>query len=390
MFNKRKLVVIVTSLCLTLSNVLPVLATSDRKTNSPIIEKKVYLQSVDIKDLKNHKDLEKYITDHGFDKKYKEFIKNLKSSERFNTEGTNQEKDISKLNSDSRNEQNKNVAISKNLIKELDKDTKDELTKKYGLENPSNINNEDFNDEEIDINATVLVESIQSLSGTYYGNVWYLTYSVSDYNFQINVLNVGSDPLDSISGYVDKYNKDQYAWKFATYTSFNKAQANDGKVFTWYTTKDMVAEKFEYSITVVEDGYTYSYNNVNEEDYIRYNFDADDYNILQAKGGQRHHFVSNYALSSCRYNADTAPAIRMMAADHIYTPNWGSSASAVAFRNEEIRLIGAKRYEELLQMEVNGLKATPDSEGKYSNLQQKYYDEVIIALYLAEIYFDIY
>ncbi len=110
---------------------------------------------------------------------------------------------------------------------------------------------------------------------------------------------------------------------------------------------------------------------------------------VQALGGERHHFTSKDSLTAAGFNSNNAAAIRMMTNDHANTPSWGSGSAAILYRSTELALLREGKYREALQLAVDGLKAAPCSDGKYSNLQVKYYNEVVRALFLSELYFGI-
>ena len=126
-----------------------------------------------------------------------------------------------------------------------------------------------------------------------------------------------------------------------------------------------------------------------DHNQVRYNFVAGPYTSITANGGERHHFVASNSIYLTGWNTSTAPAIRMIYRDHLNTPNWGNGTTQTLFRSQEVSYLRAGQYQTLLQMEVDGLKASPDSEGTYSNLADKYYDQLIYSLYLAEQYFGI-
>lgn len=266
----------------------------------------------------------------------------------------------------------------------LSKDVKAKLSEKYNLVEP----------EEKPVKTIVLVKTKGDSNNTLLkanaiGNVWLLQYPVTDTNFSINVLNVGSDHLDSIYGYVQKYNLKSYNWALDTSKNVSRTQVGTGNVFSWTTAKNFVEEKFEYDITVTEDGVTWSYDNIGDNDITRYNFSVGAYSSITANGGERHHLVSSSALSKAGFNTNTAAVIRMITRDHANTSSWGSGTEQSNFRIKELTLIQSGNYQQLLQLEVDGLKRSVDSEGIYPNLQQKYYDEVLVALFIMEEYFGI-
>ncbi|MFD1886526.1 hypothetical protein [Paenibacillus wenxiniae] len=108
---------------------------------------------------------------------------------------------------------------------------------------------------------------------------------------------------------------------------------------------------------------------------------------MTALGGERHHFVSTKALTSNGYSYTTAPAIRMTQADHYKTGSRGGGTTATAFTTQEIALLKAKKYQELMQLEVNDFKASSDPDGKYSSLADKYLDQIVATLARCEKYF---
>lgn len=221
--------------------------------------------------------------------------------------------------------------------------------------------------------------------GTIY-DVWYLYYLVSDTGFSINAALIDIDnPLDSITGTVTYYTLSGTSWVSKMQKSLDYKNVWNGNIFTWYVTKWGVKEKFEYDITVNDNGSTFKFSNTNKNDYVRYNFDAQPYNSFSANGGQRHHFVSKSALTSNGYNANNAYCIRMMTEDHMRTGSYGSPT----YVSQESTLLKNRLYESLLQKEVNDLKSAQDSEGIAGSLHQKYYNEVVTCLYQYEGLFGI-
>ena len=75
----------------------------------------------------------------------------------------------------------------------------------------------------------------------------------------------------------------------------------------------------------------------------------------------------------------------MMAEDHWNTGSYGSAP----YVKESSELLSRGQYQAALQKEVDDLQSENDCEGIAGNLQQKYYDEVIICLFQYESLFGI-
>ena len=75
----------------------------------------------------------------------------------------------------------------------------------------------------------------------------------------------------------------------------------------------------------------------------------------------------------------------MMAEDHWNTWSYGSAT----YVKESSELLSRGQYQAALQKEVDDLQSENDCEGIAGNLQQKYYDEVIICLFQYESLFGI-
>lgn len=253
-----------------------------------------------------------------------------------------------------------------------------ELEKKYNVDIP---------EPKINCESKYIVE--RDFKTRSVGNIWVLNYLVTDKSFSIVVINIGIDPLDSVTGTIKLYGKSKKSWSYKDKASVSKYQVGNGNVKTWIKAKKYVKEKFEYDLTVVEDGTVWKYDNKGDDDRFRYNFAHGPYNKLDANGGERHHFVSKKALDTTGYDSKTAYAIRMIYEDHKLTGSWGSSNLAKDYRDEEIKLLKNGDFEELLQKEVDDLKAKDDPDGEYNNLQQKYYDAVIYSLYEYEQLFGV-
>lgn len=208
-------------------------------------------------------------------------------------------------------------------------------------------------------------------------DVWYLYYSVSSGSFSVKAALIDSDnPLDSVSGTITRYYLNNSTWNKKDSKSFSKSAVTNGTVYTWAVAKWGVKEKFEYDITVIDNGSRNNYDNVNENNYTRYNFEAKPYNRFGANGGQRHHFVPSTSLSENSFNSNTAYCIRMMTEDHKKTGSYGNSQ----YVSDTTALLKNQKYKEALQKEVDDLKSKDDCEGIAGSLQQKYYDEVITCL----------
>ena len=182
--------------------------------------------------------------------------------------------------------------------------------------------------------------------------------------------------MDLISGTITRYFLNDETWAKKDSKTFSKSIVTNGPVYTWRVQKWGVKEKFEYNITVKDNGKSHKYDNINKHILSRYNFEAKPYDSFSANGGQRHHFIASAALSKNNFNSRKAYCIRMMAADHRKTGSYGSAA----YVNQVSDLLKNKKYEEALQKEVDDFKSNNDTEGIAGSLQQKYYNEVVICL----------
>ena len=215
---------------------------------------------------------------------------------------------------------------------------------------------------------------------------WYIFGVVSPSAFSVKVAMVDSDnPLDSITGTITRYYLGTTRWVRKDSESFSKTAVTNGTVYTWHVAKWGVKEKFEYNIKIVDNGITHNKDNKDENNYTRYNFEAKPYESFSANGGHRHHFVPAKALKDNGFNSNTAYCIRMMAEDHWNTGSYGSAT----YVKESSELLSRGQYQAALQKEVDDLQSENDCEGIAGNLQQKYYDEVIICLFQYESLFGI-
>lgn len=211
--------------------------------------------------------------------------------------------------------------------------------------------------------------------------IWALNYITTSVSFTVFCINLG-EPLTNVSGTITKYGLNRTTWVYKESKTFNKSNVGSGQLYTWTTPAYSVKEKFEYDIMVLGGVIPTRVTNVGENDKVRYNFGTGTYSTMASLGGEKHHFVSSAALTANDYNKWTAPAMRMIYADHRKTPSCGGgSASYIA---TEKSLLSSKQYQKLLQFEVDGMKNTADTEGLYSNLQLKYYDEIIVMLFEYE------
>lgn len=273
-----------------------------------------------------------------------------------------------------------NESLEGELENELTLEDVEDLTNRYGLEDSA----EDY----IKANHELIVERDELTRQV--SNVWYITYWTTNAGFSIKIAQVG-DRLDVVRGSVSLYRMNGSSWHSSSIgkKTFSKSQVGNGTVFTWSIPAEYVKEKFEYSITVSEDVTTRRYDNIGDDDQLRFNFAAGKYNSLEAKGGERHHFVSQDALKSGNYSTNTAYCIRMTRDDHMKTGSYGSSTASRTYREEEKKLLKDKKYRELLQKEVDDFKAKKDPDGEFKNLSVKYYDEILICLAQYEKLFGI-
>lgn len=251
------------------------------------------------------------------------------------------------------------------------------IESKYGLERPKT--------EILASNQDLIIERNPKISKIV--NVWYVTYFETNSGFRINVNGVGSSTIH-FSGQLYNYKASGTNWTLDKGTSFTKTTKTNGVVYDWKVPKSYVSDYFTYHIKATSNQTEYTYSR-SDRFYQRYNFDSGIYKYMQALGGERHHLVSRLALSNAKFNADLAPAIRMLKVDHMKTPNWGNKTESTLFRAEEMKYLAKKDYEGLIKYEVTALKKIGDPEGKYSNLQTKYYDALVGAILLTETYFGI-
>ena len=251
------------------------------------------------------------------------------------------------------------------------------LTEKYNLQLPLESGNGFIDNGTINVQRNLLGDIV---------DIWYIFGVVSPSAFSVKVAMVDSDnPLDSITGTITRYYLGTTRWVRKDSESFSKTAVTNGTVYTWHVAKWGVKEKFEYNIKIVDNGITHNKDNKDENNYTRYNFEAKPYESFSANGGHRHHFVPASALNDNGFNSDTAYCIRMMVADHRKTGSYGSAT----YVKESSELLSRGQYQAALQKEVDDLQSENDCEGIAGNLQQKYYDEVIICLFQYESLFGI-
>lgn len=218
---------------------------------------------------------------------------------------------------------------------------------------------------------------------------WSINYVTSDSGLNVTIVIIGANPITRIHGTIYKNENVNGKWNRAVASSsFNKQAVKTGLLHSWKTPKNKVSDSFTYTVTVENDGQRFVYNET-EHKYQRYNFAAGAYNSLEALGGERHHFVSRDALTKAKFNAQTAPSIRMMKDDHLLTPNWGRGALADAYRAKEGEFLKAQKYYELLNWELEEFGKLQDPERKFSSLKAKYAPELSVLIDYAFVYFGI-
>ncbi|WP_028545255.1 hypothetical protein [Paenibacillus taiwanensis] len=353
--KKRFLLFLV--LLLTLVTIVPTAFAENGETSFPTLEViasevGTSHELIDAKEIDSHPDVKAFIIDKGYSQELQNGnLSNIELAARFN--------------------------IQARAVEGLSADRVNELVQKYNLDErqPVVMNYEQHFFVERDSQNLV-------------SNVWSLNYITSDAGITVSLINVGTDSIDSIAGTLKKYEISKATWSQTLTSSFNKTSVNSGIVHNWITPKNKVSDYFGYNITLKEDGSMYQYN-LADRKYQRYNFQCGIYKNMEPLGGERHHIVSKKALTDAGYNADTAAALRMIFRDHEKTPNWGNSAASKVYQAEELRLLKAKKFTELLTMEAASFRSLPDGEvpARFSNLEQKYYPELLVTLDIADRYF---
>lgn len=217
--------------------------------------------------------------------------------------------------------------------------------------------------------------------------IWVIKYNFNQNRFSMFALDVGT-PLDNIYGTVNLYGLNGLNWTLLKGDSFDEFNVFNQTFYTMNIPANKVKEKIEYDFYVQDNGSLRYYSNVGKNDTCRYNFAAGPYSSISANGGERHHFVSNNALSTYGFNTGRAYAIRMTKQDHTQTGSYGSSRSSIIYRNQEKAYLANADYVELLNMEIEDLQSIPDPDSPFS-LADKYYDEILSCLVYYQNLFGI-
>ena len=333
--------------------------------NIPVLanNENIYIEELSIEDVNEYDDIKQYIQDNnGYSSffKGKEFVNSLIED---NT--------VSRLNE---------MLLEDDSEESIDKEDLQEIIYKYDLPKIEDISN---------IEEKILVARDIDTKQVY--NMWYINYSLTKDNFYINIFNIGYDPIDRIGATLYLYGINGYSWisNPITTRTFVKTNVGNGNVFTWTIPSEYVKEKVEYKITTTEDGYNYTYSNIGKDNFIRINSTAGSYSSLSAKGGERHHLISQSTLKKFNYSIYSAYCIRMTKKDHMLTGNYGNYSSSIQFRKEEEELLKNKKYSELIKKEVNDLKSANDPDRISDNLAEKYFDELALCIYQYERLFGI-
>ncbi|WP_035294731.1 hypothetical protein [Brevibacillus thermoruber] len=327
--------------------------------NASAQDQKFVFEEIDIEDLDKHPDVKQKIIEDGFG----DYIKKEKSY-----------REMSKLYDLSELESNYLKKIKGVPAKEVER-----IIKQYNLPNPEVYVKED--------SQVLLVKrniETNSIDGVIAFNLL-----VSDEGATLTLvhLDLGVDPVDSVTGEIRKYNANGTKWELADTKKISKRNVDSGTLVTWSEDIDAVSDYFEYELIVVDNGVSYHYKGGGKKKtWQRYNFEVDRYKDLDALGGHRHHFVSATPLQNVGFNSNYAPAIRMLVKDHQNTPSYGGGG--ISHRNQEEKYLREQRYSAVLDFNVQGFRNADDSEGYYSSLLTKYYSAVVEALYMYEAYFD--
>ncbi|SFK44535.1 hypothetical protein [Brevibacillus centrosporus] len=358
--NIKKILSLALLSALFISSIFPAYSfAKDEQTTQE--ETQFIIEEINSDEIDNYPDVKAYIIENGFESYLK------------NEEQTYDE--LAKLyNFKSSNEQSPYL-IEKGITEE----TEQEIAEKYGLEKPEPSIRQ--YDQSITVKRSASTNAIDGM--------WIMTCIADNYYVRLSVTNLNSR-VSNVSGTLTKFNAKDRTWVKAASTKVYANLKGSGEFFKWsQPLGDAVQDYFEYELVVVEGNLSYPRNNIGEKKPYRYYFDAEIYKLMKALGGERHHLVSANSLYRAGFVSDDAPAVRMMYDDHRETLNYGSGTSADQYRAKELEYLLAKDYTGLLQMEVNDFQKLPDYEGRFRNLQVKYYDQLIRALYLYEIYFGI-
>ncbi len=99
------------------------------------------------------------------------------------------------------------------------------------------------------------------------------------------------------------------------------------------------------------------------------------YGNVGANGGEVHHMPAD---SVSPFSKDAGPAIQMDKFDHMQTASWGSSASAIEYRQNQAFLIENGMFKEAIMMDIQ------DIQGKFGSK----YDSAILEMlkYVNELF----
>lgn len=124
--------------------------------------------------------------------------------------------------------------------------------------------------------------------------------------------------------------------------------------YTWTISKSATVQERVTMVGTAYDGETF----ILDGDTVRYNFAGGKYGTMSAYDGQRHHMPSSNALTSSGIlSTYSGPCIRMITTDHYLTASYGSSPSAVAFRNSETRLLREGKFLAAQNLGINDIQS---------------------------------
>lgn len=179
----------------------------------------------------------------------------------------------------------------------------------------------------------------EKYSARYIPNNLYFAITPTSTGYQITFHNQGLDAISTINFTmtITTYEGAYVTSKTATLTNVKPGNTT----YTWTIAKSATIQE---TITLAGTGYdgeTFILNGST----VRYNFAGGQYGTMQALGGQRHHIPSSNALSTTGVLSTYKGAcIRMLTSDHYRTASYGSSTSAINFRNQEIALINSGKF----------------------------------------------
>lgn len=228
----------------------------------------------------------------------------------------------------------------------------------------------DFQNDKEKLSDQLIQNDEEKLSAQLYiPNELIFALTPTSTGYVVTFYNYGIDAISSVSFTlkITDINGNYVNSKSATLTNLKVGETT----YTWTVAKSATVQE---TITISGSGNDGGETYILSGSTVRYNFAGGKYGTMEALGGQKHHMPSSNALTSTGVlSTYSGPCIRMITADHYRTASYGSSSTAVAFRNQEISLINSGKFIAAQNLGVSDIQNIFDSKYDVAINQMRVY-----------------